>query len=73
MANYIKCPQCELNYMLSSEKRCKVCDPKMQGKTLADYEVARDEYRQQKLEAYNSRKESMELFYAYRYNRSPSY
>ena len=73
MTNYIKCPHCDLNYMPSNEKCCTLCHPKMKGKTLADYEVANNEYREQKLEAHNARRESMELFRAYRYNRVPNY
>lgn len=73
MADYIKCPQCELNYMLEKEKCCEVCDPKMKGKLISDVEAKFEAKRQEKLETYESRREIMALYYAYRYNKSPKY
>lgn len=71
MSKYIKCPNCELNYILEHEKCCKVCDPKMHGKLISDAEQEYEAYRNAKLEENNIRKQSMETYYAYRYNRSP--
>lgn len=69
MTNYVKCPHCDLNYIQAHEKYCKACDPKMRGKLLSDAEEAYENYRQQKWEEHQARKQSMEAFYAYRYNR----
>lgn len=71
MTNYVKCPKCDLNYIQTNEKCCKVCDPKMRGKTITDIETNYETYRETKLKEYEARKHSMEAFYAYRWNRSP--
>ena len=73
MAKYVKCPHCELNYILADEKRCVVCKPQMHGKTLADYEAANDAYRYAKMKAREAQRQSMEAFRAYRFNRKPNY
>ena len=51
MAQYIKCPCCELNYINPEEKHCKVCDPKMCGKLISDNEADYEEKRETKLKA----------------------
>ena len=69
MANYVKCPQCELNYILADEKICKVCKPEMQGRTLADIEVANDDYRYERMKEREKQMKALESFRAYRFNR----
>ena len=71
MSKYVICPRCDLNYIQSGEKCCNVCDPKMRGKLASDAAEANEAYREAKLAEYEARKQSMEAFYAYRYNRSP--
>ena len=71
MAQYIKWPCCELNYINPAEKHCKVCDPKMCGKLISDNEADYEEKRETKLKAYQAKKESMEAFYSIRWNRCP--
>ena len=73
MSKYVICPHCELNYIPSGESCCKVCDPKMRGKLASDIADANEAYREMKLKEYEVNRQSMEAFYAYRYNRSPKY
>ena len=73
MGDYAKCPQCELNYMLVMEKCCSLCRPEMQGKTLADYEVASEDYRFEKKTAREKQMQALEAFRAYRWDRKPKY
>jgi len=68
MAQYIKCPVCELNYIQAGEKHCKLCSPDMMGKSLADMETEYDEIRQERWKEQKKRRESMDAFRAYRYN-----
>ena len=68
MAEFIKCPRCELNYILKHERVCKVCRPKLYGclekDPAFDHEAQLDEY----WEAQKAKKESYEAFRAIRYN-----
>lgn len=73
MTKYIKCPCCELNYITAEEKCCKICDPKMRGKLISDAVEAYEARREAKLQEYKAKKQSMEAFYAIRWNRSPRY
>ncbi len=71
MNGYVKCPKCELNYMLAGEKCCKVCNPDMRGKLVSDTVAEYETYKDQRLKEYSARKESMAVFYSLRYNRKP--
>ena len=73
--NYIKCPVCDLNYMLQSEKHCKVCDPKTRDKfnAISKMGTAYEIKQEKRLEAYGAKKEEKALFYAYRYNKPAKY
>lgn len=69
MTNYVKCPHCDLNYIQAHEKYCKACDPKMRCKFISDAAREDELQREAKWEQHNIRKQTMQDYYAYRYNR----
>lgn len=68
MAQYVKCPKCELNYIKDNEQYCMACNPKMRGKSITEIEEENEKFRQTRLEAYERNRKSMQDFRAYRYN-----
>jgi hypothetical protein len=71
--NYVKCPRCDLNYIQAGEKYCGACDPKRQDKLISTATEAYEARRYTKLNEYEARKQSMEAYYAYRFNRKPKF
>ena len=57
--------------MLASDSCCPTCSPKMRGKTITETVVAYDECVQLKMEAREKHRQSMEDYYARRFNRVP--
>jgi len=72
MSKYVRCPICELNYVKDGEKCCSDCALRLRGKpTIADDEVAYENYRQTKMDENQVKRRAMEDFFSYRFNRAP--
>jgi len=68
MDKFVKCPRCELNYILTGEACCKVCKPVVQGDSIRDYEAEHETRLEAHWEAQKAQKEAYEAFRAIRYN-----